>query len=93
MVRMTKGLSIIQKFAYRRSAITKAYTDQIKDLTLPTGFKPDHVIKIEKDGRSLLLVALDTEKFHITKLGATEISDAFMIELTDELKKGGLKEI
>jgi len=93
MVRMTKGLSIIEKFVRRHSAIAKSYTDSLKDLTLPVGFKPTQVIKLEKDNRSLLLVALDAEKFHITRLSAIEIANIYTIELSSELKGVGLKEI
>ena len=93
MVRMTKGLNIIEKFARRHSAMVKSYTDSLKDLTLPTGFKPSQVIKLEKDNRSLLLIALDAERFHITRLSAIEIANTYTIELSSELKEVGLKEI
>ena len=93
MVRMTKGLQIIEKFANRRSALSKAYTGEVSELTLPRGFVYDHAIRIEKESKPLILVTLNREQFHISKLGSSEIADAYMIELRDELKLGGLKEI
>jgi len=90
---MTKALKVVQDFAYRRSCLTRAYTDRINSLQLPRGFTPDHLIRIEKENRAILLIALTSEKFHIIKLSSLEIVDGFYIELREELLKAGIKEV
>ena len=91
MVKQTKALQAIQNFANRRSAMYKVYTGRINALNLPRGFTADYNIKIEKDGRPVILVSVTSEKFYITKISADEIADAYLVELTNELRNRGIK--
>ena len=88
---MTKALQVIQDFAYEHSARCKAYTGQVQGLNLPWGFKPDHVIRIEKDNRPLILVTLTTEKYHIIKIASSELADLYASEIEHKLQTKGVK--
>jgi len=90
---MNKALSIVENFANTHMAIMKAYTGQTNELNLPRGFNPNHVVRIEKDNRVLLLVALTTEEFHLSKIASTELATSYIGILRESLKKGGIKEV
>jgi len=70
----------------------KAYTGRINGLNLPRGFSADHHVKLEKDGRPVILISVTSEKFHILKISADELADSYLIELTSELKNRGIKQ-
>ena len=93
MVRMTKALRIVENFCNTKSIMYKTYLGRVEDLMLPPGFHPDHTVKTEKDGRNLFLVCLTTDKFRIIKLASTELAEAYEIQLANELKKGGVKQL
>ena len=92
MPKMYKALRIIENFATRRGIMIRSFPSTGM-LLLPRGFKPDHCMKLEKDGRNIVIVATTSEKFYIKRQSATEFSEVCYVALANELKQGGIKQI